>query len=1579
MPTYNELKSAAIAAYDAGDDETGNMLADQARDVLEFDELKSAAIAAYDAGDDDTGNRLADQAKGLMAPYEESKLTDIGRGIKAAPVMIAQGLVESGALAADLAFGTEYSRGVSDSFEKFRKDNDLNPRTTGGQITEEIVGFGLGFIPIAGWLGRANQVARGAARTQAKSKFFKAADSFGKSDAGKKLVGTRAGLIGTTALAAGGFEALVTPDGRPTISDSFDSAPEFLKTENTLELGGTDLAKARLKNKGRRAFEGSLASLTFDVGIPVLGAGARAVGSVPGVSEASSLLSRSVLDVFDRATTIAGKAPIIRSVKEPVKEKFAQWFSPTGNAHSRFVEEMFDAEGSMNESKRKAVNLFQNYESATDQLFRVVDLPKMSKRKRKEIGEQFLKAFETGDIEGFAKNFSKRKQEKIKSSVEAMREANLRIQDEIALDLEDSIQRIKARSEYAPSDVKPLEDALKEIRDSHAAGKTYLRRRFAMYDDAENFYNNLDVQSNSPAYKKALDEMKAHIRSSFSGGVKADDLKQILPADYKEALPLFTKPDGTPTGYVDFSKLTDDQIDRFAELRLLRYLKLDVGNGVTPQQALNNRIQALKRANNAQVVMPGQRIQLDDSIFIERVAELDDLGAVRELMGEVRDPKTMFYNTITDTANAYAASRFYKNMADDVAVDANAALRLQAGDKELPGLVRDPVTITAAERFGSARDAFTAARAVLDERMAKGLSEQDAARQLKSFAENVNTAGSGYGGLLFKATVDDTGKEVTDRLTGQAVDETAQLTEGLLQRGYVQLSQVEGDPSVLGPFGAITNMYVSPAAAEALTTPARLQLDDLGAALATGAILKGQAQRMTIVPNLASQIRNIFGNVIALGQGGMLPNRGDVVDAFRVVSANVEGLNDDALDKLTKELGALGVMDTNLVSSALRDFRELSKDLSAGGRLQAGFDGFSRIIPFMRQLESLYGNSDSFFKILGVFAEQGKMATALGKAGVDVGRPKNFNFEAFKDSMMSQGLAKRSRSLALDDSPSNFLLTLAGDTVKDLMPVYSRVGKLVKKIDAVPIFGAFTSFAAENIRNAANTVQRGLTELSFQVDDNLIAAFKGDEAAARAFARQVRGMGSQRLLSYVAIANVSPNAVTKASMLATGTSEEEMAAARVQAADFYSGSDLGVLSNDKRGKMELFNQSYIFPHSFVREPAIAAIREFNQTGELDKTAAAQITNGMWAGLTKLSEPFAGTSLFAERLLDVLPESWIGRGGKTETGAPIYIQGEPVGDQLKKSVVHTLGAYLPGYARLVVEERGGELTFGRAARAALGVPGTRGQQYTNEEEIARIATGFTPIVVNNRTDFTFRGAEYTSLRNPAKGLATRTIKRADATQADVLESWNGYLDNLYRAQSQLYYYVEAAREMKTSEAAIRAQLKQANLGGAELNSIMKGEFWPGLASKEVIKETKREMRNEDKTFLVNQRPWSTLNQMSNDRRREKLSPLNFAEEEAARLETKRLQREAEVNQANSRLARIAAPAIDFFQGEAEPEVAAPIVETPEPQSVLAPAPAPAPLVQESPPRDQGFLAAVMGSNPLDALKNMQIAQRQGPGN
>ena len=143
---------------------------------------------------------------------------------------------------------------------------------------------------------------------------------------------------------------------------------------------------------------------------------------------------------------------------------------------------------------------------------------------------------------------------------------------------------------------------------------------------------------------------------------------------------------------------------------------------------------------------------------------------------------------------------------------------------------------------------------------------------------------------------------------------------------------------------------------------------------------------------------------------------------------------------------------------------------------------------------------------------------------------------------------------------------------------------------------------------------------------------------------------------------------------------------------------------------------------------------------------------------------------------------------------------------------------------------------------------------------------------------------------------------------------------------------------------------------------------------MIKETKREMRNEDKNFLVNERPWGELNTLSNDRRGEKLSPVLFKEERDARLEERRLRKAAETEQANSGLAGLAAPVVDFFQPQPEPvvapppEVAAPVAAAPVPQNVVQP--------QE---RDQSFLTGVLGgSSPADFANNMVIAARQKMG-
>jgi len=299
------------------------------------------------------------------------------------------------------------------------------------------------------------------------------------------------------------------------------------------------------------------------------------------------------------------------------------------------------------------------------------------------------------------------------------------------------------------------------------------------------------------------------------------------------------------------------------------------------------------------------------------------------------------------------------------------------------------------------------------------------------------------------------------------------------------------------------------------------------------------------------------------------------------------------------------------------------------------------------------------------------------------------------------------------------------------------------------------------------------------------------------------------------------------------------------------------------------------------------MRMYEKKGGLNASEVEQISTAAWAGVLGYLEPFSSESIIFERARDVLPAAWVGRGGETQTGSKIYQDGESLGSKVSQGVVHMLGAYIPGYGRMFSEERGGEFQAGRLFRGITGQTGTRGQTYTVNEELARAVTGLTPITLNLREDFRFKGGEYLPLRSSAKGVATRVIKKADSTVEEMTGSWNTYLDNLYREQSKLYYNVVQARKLNVSDQSLSSQLRDAGLGAAEASAILDGRFWPGLASKELIKETKKAMRSEDRAPRVIQDiPWSSFNTLSNDVRNRPLSPEVGAQERAARLAAKR---------------------------------------------------------------------------------------------
>ena len=288
---------------------------------------------------------------------------------------------------------------------------------------------------------------------------------------------------------------------------------------------------------------------------------------------------------------------------------------------------------------------------------------------------------------------------------------------------------------------------------------------------------------------------------------------------------------------------------------------------------------------------------------------------------------------------------------------------------------------------------------------------------------------------------------------------------------------------------------------------------------------------------------------------------------------------------------------------------------------------------------------------------------------------------------------------------------------------------------------------------------------------------------------------------------------------------------------------------------------------------------YSEKGKLDKSEIEQIASGAWRGFEMFLEPFGSESMIFERFRDVLPSEGllsfaVGRGGKTATGADVYAETDAQGEKIGESIGHIFNGVIPEYIRLAGQVKNPltrELEPGRVYRAVAGMPGKRGEEYNSFKEAARLVTGFTPMTVDLRNDFSFKGLEYTPRRTDAKTQASRVIRRADSTMEDMTSAWNKYLDNLYREQSKLYMDIQAARQMGLTEKDIRRNLvKGANIGRKEANSIMRGEFWPTQASKELYKDIIALNKAEGRTRVTDRPSFSTFNRLSRARNGERLA-------------------------------------------------------------------------------------------------------------
>ena len=104
---------------------------------------------------------------------------------------------------------------------------------------------------------------------------------------------------------------------------------------------------------------------------------------------------------------------------------------------------------------------------------------------------------------------------------------------------------------------------------------------------------------------------------------------------------------------------------------------------------------------------------------------------------------------------------------------------------------------------------------------------------------------------------------------------------------------------------------------------------------------------------------------------------------------------------------------------------------------------------------------------------------------------------------------------------------------------------------------------------------------------------------AEALARQIRGIGAQRLTGYIAMAQVAPIAMRDAAHTILEVTPEEEALLEENSAYWTKGNTLMYLDKLKDGQADYADLSYMLPYEFMLAPARAALQVYGEKGEVE--------------------------------------------------------------------------------------------------------------------------------------------------------------------------------------------------------------------------------------------------------------------------------------------------------------------------------------------------------------------------------------------
>jgi hypothetical protein len=829
----------------------------------------------------------------------------------------------------------------------------------------------------------------------------------------------------------------------------------------------------------------------------------------------------------------------------------------------------------------------------------------------------------------------------------------------------------------------------------------------------------------------------------------------------------------------------------------------------------------------------------------------------------------------------------------------------------------------------------------------------------------------------------------------------------LKDEGYVTLGKQLDDPTVpMGPkealseWGALNGYAVPSRIYKDLT---RTVLGDMGVIgngirSAYSGFLRGKGfvQYGKTVLSPATQIRNVTSAAMfALAQGNV-GTGANISESMRIVLNGMKKLPEpELLSKLERaqELGLAGTQaELQEIKALLKKGFDPESATINGVNVSRKFGtnfGDSMLGGFLlgsgKKAQDFYGGGDDLWKIYNWTFEQSKLKNALAKLNdVDkVAYLKNTDAATANNIVSALPQNPAARQQAIDQ----MLEEHAARIVRDTVPNYAKSPEFIKQLRKAPV-GNFIAFPYEIMRTGVNTIGQGITEL----------------ASSNA---RVQAIGLRRLIGASSAFYLAEEGIKKMSELATGVTQDMMEAYKTAAGAPYEKYSTLIATGpaDKNGVPSSYvNLTYTNPYGMLTEILNAATSTWATGKALGKNPAAITADAASEVLQQFMSPFFEESIFLGKIRDVLnPESSMpgvsqlaqyvgGRSGRTVTGSRVYNPEDSAGDIAAKSFAHIVDGLLPTV--VPVDVRGGRFEPSPILRGAITRAGLNetlgvsakdrtGRERALEEELGRVFSGMSTQTTNVDRSVVFKGQEMSREIEEANSIWTSVTNRPNVTGGELLQAYKDANAAKYRVMNKFKRVFDAFEQLGMKPEKINSILKSNNIG--RYNELYNNSFQPVAVSKTVLQRLARlgvadQLPVDDivnlQQALVN-RPFGS----------QSLGVDDIVEERAKQAEIEKGRKVVDYL-AGAKRAKLAGntsvynslmdKANSFYRGLSE-DVQQQVQESA--QAVDSPIPTapqqaiPQPAIPTTRPANAPVPSALMGGNPFDQLRNMEIFQRR----